>query len=192
MSAVQTIVEPVYLDHVHAIRCALSVSAAAMGHQVSEWQRKYRAGWRVSSAFGGDLSRNERFVQDCMTRHLLHERLRGDQWSILVVRFSPPLHHNGRACADQHEFAEMATALDSLMGDLNQSISAEFTGWCLLRWSRRMPPGRGAWAEWEGRTDESQRTLHRRCADTYNTLNDIESSAKLRALDLLKAAGLIA
>lgn len=192
MNAIAQLVEPVYLDHVHAIRCALSVSAAAMGHQVSEWQRKYKAGWRVSSAFGGDLTRNERFVQDCMTRLLLHSNLSREQWAVLVARFSPAMHHSGRSVADRHEVAEMSEALDCIMENLAHSVSTEFTGWCLLRWANRMPPGRGAWAEWDGRTAESQRTLHRRCADTYKALNETERAAKLRAIYLLKAAELIA
>lgn len=183
--------DPVYQDHIHAIRCALSVSASAMGHQVAKWQNEYQAGWRVSSQFGSDMTRNERFIQDCMTRHLLHDSLSREQWAVLVTRFAPPLHNKGRAVADRHEFDDMAASLDCLMAMLDHPISTEFTGWCLIRWARRMPPGRGAWLEWEGRTDQSIRTLHRRCADTYKALNHCEDGAKTHANDLLKSALLI-
>lgn len=162
-----------------------------MGHQVAKWQTEYQAGWRVSQ-IGPDMTKAERFAQDCMTRHLLHAKLSRPQWATLVARFAPPLAHRGKPVADRSEFDEMGAALDRLMADLEHAITPEFTGWCLLRWARRMPPGRGAWIEWEGRTDVSLRTLHRRAADTYYALNAIENDAKLAASELLRGAELIA
>lgn len=187
----QKITNPVYRDHMHAIRCALSVSAGAMGHAIAKWQTEYQAGWRTSCA-GPDLSKTERFTQDCMTRHLLHSALSQSQWAVLVVRFAPSLTHQERLVADRSELDEMSAALDDLMAQLEHPITPDFTGWCLLRWARRMPPGRGAWAEWEGRTDQSLRTLHRRCADTYYALNAFENAAKTDASGLLRTAELIA
>lgn len=190
MTEVQTVIDPIYRDHIGAIRCALNVSAKSMGHAISKWQHECVSGYRVST-IGPDMSRNDRFTQDCMTRHLLHGTLSREQWAVLVVRFAPSLSFAGATVADPGELAEMAAALDVCMSVVPATVSEEFTGWCLLRWARRMPPGRGAWAEWEGRTDESIRTLHRRCADIYDGVNRVEDAAKGLARDVLQKAKLI-
>ncbi len=183
-------IDPVYRDHISAIRCALNVSAKSMGHAVSKWQNDYQAGWRVSGS-GQDMTRNERFTQDCMTRHLLHSSLSREQWAVLVIRFAPALSFRGKVVADRSEIEEMGAALDCVMALIDHAVSEEFSGWCLLRWARRMPPGRGAWAEWEGQTDQSIRTLHRRCAELYEHANILEGSAKAASADALRGAGLI-
>jgi len=189
-AAVQ-LVDPIYKNHIHAIRCALSVSAKAMGHVAAKWQRDYQAGYRISS-IGPDMSRAERFSQDCMTRHLLHSKLSREQWAILIVRYAPPLEAQGRPIADQSEIEEMQSALAALMSSIEHSVSKEFSGWCLLRWARRMPAGRGKWAEWEGRTNVSMPTLHRRCNHSiYKPMIAMEHGALERAKSILIEAALI-
>jgi len=191
MSAAPLLVDTVYKDHIHAIRCALSVSAKAMGHVAAKWQRDYQAGYRVSSA-GPDMSRAERFTQDCMTRLLLHRNLSREHWAVLVIRFAPPLQAQGRAVGDQSEVGEMEEAMRICLAHLTHPVSQEFTGWCLLRWSQRMPAGRGKWVEWEGKTSLSLRTLHRYSSENiYKPMVTLENAAIARAKDLLEQAALI-
>lgn len=187
----KVMVEPVYSDHVQAIRCALNVSAKALGHATASWQHQVATGYRVSS-IGPDLSNSERFVQDCMTRHLLHSNLSEREWSVLVVRFAPRLSFDGNVVCDKSELDEMKLALRIFIGAMPTDVSQEFTGWCAMRWAGRFPAGRGVWAEWEGETKESLRTLHRRCAEIYKAANEIENAAKEFAKCLLQASGLIA
>lgn len=191
MSAAVQLIDPVYKDHIHAIRCALSVSAKAMGHISAKWQREYQAGYRISS-IEPDMSRAERFTQDCMTRHLLHQSLSWGQWAVLTIRFAPPLQSQGRTIADSSELEEMQSALEQLLGLMEHPLGKEFSGWCLLRWARRMPAGRGKWSEWEGRLDVSMPTLRRRCAEAvYKPMATLESSAIEDAREILLQGGLI-
>jgi len=189
MNTAPLLIEPVYKDHIHAIRCALSVSAGAMGYIAARWQQDYQAGYRVHSV-GSDMTRAERFTQDCMTRQLLHHHLSCEHWAVLVVRFAPPL--NTRGTLDESEVEEMRRALKTLLELLEHPITPEFTRWCLLRWAQRMPAGRGKWAEWEGRTSVSMPTLHRRCADSvYKPMLFREQSALESAKEKLLRFGLI-
>lgn len=190
MTAAQNLaVDPVYRDHISAIRCALNVSAKSMGHAVSKWQNDYQSGWRVSSS-GNDMSRNERFVQDCMTRHLLHSNMTPEEWAVLVIRFAPATHFHGKPVADAAEFAEMERAFTTAAAAMPSDLGQMFTGWCLMRWARRMPAGRGQWQEWYGKTDLGERTIRQRGYDIYKVANHIEAKAKQRAEQLCKAAQL--
>lgn len=190
MTIATSIVEPVYRDHIHAIRCALSVSAQAFGNKPAKWQSDYQAGYRVSS-IGPNLTRQERFQQDCMTRHLLHVNLSPVEWSVIVIRFAPATHFQGRAIADSAEVAELETAFLTAAAHMPCDLGEMFAGWCLMRWARRLPAGRGEWKEWYGKNDLSERTIRQRGYDIYKEANQIEDAAKRRVEQLCKEAGLI-
>ena len=164
MNAVQLLIDPTYNDHIHAIRCALNVSATAMGHSTSKWQQECVSGYRVSS-IGSEMSKMERFQQDCLTRHMLRRQLSLEQWSVLYVRFAPRLIDNERSKSDASEFREMSDAVNECMGLLDGIADENFTEECLMRWSSRILVEKGSRDRWAEKMGVTARTVNTRKAE---------------------------
>jgi hypothetical protein len=134
-----------YRDHIAAIRAALNVDARSL-YKPSGWQALATIGYREElPPAPGELSKLDRFQQDCLTYAALNHRMPAAQWAVLIVwhslRITDPKEQ--RTELDRLRWATWTAAGHTGCDDV------EFSRWAALKWGGKLGKGDG-WARWEG------------------------------------------
>lgn len=142
-----------YRDHIQAIRAALNVEARSL-YKPARWQALAKIGYREAPAGrSGDLTRQERFEQDCMTHAFLRGRLPPVQWATLVVRHAilpqrvPDLRDREGTERYLYEFRRLKVAVIVVAGHLDYPDAA-FARWAVANWGGKLDRVRARWDRW--------------------------------------------
>lgn len=175
-----------YLDHLAAIRAALNVDARSL-YRPAGWQAQAMIGYRELMAPSyGDLSRLERFQQDCMTYAFLNDRLPAAQWAVIIVRHSLRITDPRE---QRVELDRLRWAVWTAAGHTGYP-RADFARWATLKWGGKLART-DTWQSRWGAGGVAVSTLKRHYRERVaKPLDDMLTAAERNAQRLLSDAGL--
>lgn len=175
-----------YLDHLAAIRAALNVDARSL-YKPASWQKHVDTGYReLHLPPPGDLSRLERFEQDCLTYAFLRDRLPSVQWAVIIVR------HSLRITDPQEQRVELDRLRWAVWTAAGQvpCDDVALARWGVMRWGGKLAKTDTWQSRWGG-GEVAVSTLKRHYRERVaKPLDDMLAAAERNASRLLSDAGL--
>lgn len=187
---------PPYRDAHSAILSALNVDARSL-YKPASWQALAMIGYREELPTApGDLTKLERFQQDCMTLAFLHHRMPAHLWAVIVTRYAilpanQPDPRDAEAVERYHsEFNRIKVAVLVVAGHITYDDSM-FARWAVANWAGKFEKSKARWDRWADH-DLSIRTLKRHYGEQIKPrLTGLLKQAEATAERLLNDSGMI-
>lgn len=131
-----------YIDARSAIKAALNVDARSL-YKPASWQAMAAIGYREELPFSSsdDLTREERFQQDCMTLAFINDFLPANHWAILVTWYQL------KTVVGSSELDRLRWGVWVTAGNLDYP-DVKFARWAVANWAGRLDGIRGRWDSW--------------------------------------------